>query len=406
MPSRHRWLPGRPADGGRLGGLGRVAATMPGRRGPALTLAAVVLPLLVVILVPFRDSLTLPSDLLVFMLGVFVVALAGDWVAALVAAVAAVLLLNYYFTPPLHTLTIADRDHVVALVVFVAVAIITSSLVGAVTRRTRQAAEAAAEVATRTALLRAVSHDLRTPLASAKAAVEGLRSPEVSWSPDEQRELLTTAKASIDRLTSLVENLLDMSRLQAGALSVFPRAIAVEDVVAHAVREVDPQRTQVVVQVADDLPEIWADPPLLERVLANLLTNALRFSPPGQPPHVTAYAVGVGAGSGSGPRSGSGVGAAVEVWVVDRGPGVPDARLATLFEAFQRRGDRDNTNGLGLGLALARGLAEAMGGTLRAEHTPGGGLTMVVRLPVALAAPAVIPPGSREQAITDPRERP
>ena len=171
------------------------------------------------------------------MLGVFVVALAGDWVAALIAAVAAVLLLNYYFTPPLHTLTIADRDHVVALVVFVAVAIITSSLVGAVTRRTRQAAEAAAEVATRTALLRAVSHDLRTPLASAKAAVDGLRSPEVSWSPDEQRELLTTAKASIDRLTSLVENLLDMSRLQAGALSVFPRSIAVEDVVAHAVRE-------------------------------------------------------------------------------------------------------------------------------------------------------------------------
>ena len=149
---------------------------------------------------------------------------------------------------------------------------------------------------------------------------------------------------------------------------------------------------------------IWADPPLLERVLANLLTNALRFSPPGQPPHVTAYAVGVGAGSGAG--SGSGVGAAVEVWVVDRGPGVPDARLTTLFEAFQRRGDRDNTNGLGLGLALARGLAEAMGGTLRAEHTPGGGLTMVVRLPVAFAAPAVIPPGSREQAITEPRERP
>ena len=223
MPSAHvQRSRGRAAPGqfGLPARLAHLASRLPGRRLPALILAVVLLSLLLIVLVPFQASLTLPSDLLIFMLAVFVVALAGDWLTSLVTAVAAVLLLNYYFTPPLHTLAIADRDHVVALVVFVAVAMVTSSLVGAVTRRSRQAAEAGAEVATRTALLRAVSHDLRTPLASAKAAVEGLRSAEVSWSPDEQRELLTTAKTSIDRLTSLVENLLDLSRLEAGALSV------------------------------------------------------------------------------------------------------------------------------------------------------------------------------------------
>ena len=155
-------------------------------------------------------------------------------------------------------------------------------------------------------------------------------------------------------------------------------------------REVDPHRTQVTIQVPDDLAEVWADAPLLERVLANLLTNALRFSPAGRPPLVSARAVG----------------ATVEVWVVDHGPGVPESRRATLFEAFQRRGDRDNANGLGLGLALARGLAEAMGGTLRAESTPGGGLSMVVTLPVATPAPAVIPPGTRERATSDPGGQP
>lgn len=283
-------------------------------RATGLGLTVVGLPLLTAVLGTFRNTFTLPSDLLIFLLAVLAIALMGDLASALVAAVAAVVLIAYYLTPPFDTFDVADPDHVVALIVFVAVAAVTSSLVNVITRRTEQArrlGEVAALAApaleadrTRTALMRAVSHDLRSPLASAKAAVEGLQSPDVSWSDEERHELLATAKTSLDRLTSLVENLLDMSRLQAGALSVFPRAVAVEDVVAHAVREFDADGIRVEIEVPDDLPEVTADPPLLERVLANLVTNASRFSPPGMPPTVTAAADGD----------------AVTIRVIDHGP--------------------------------------------------------------------------------------
>lgn len=367
-------------------------------RATGLGLTVVGLPLLTAVLGTFRSTFTLPSDLLIFLLAVLAIALMGDLASALVAAVAAVVLIAYYLTPPFDTFDVADPDHVVALIVFVAVAAVTSSLVNVITRRTEQArrlGEVAALAApaleadrTRTALMRAVSHDLRSPLASAKAAVEGLQSPDVSWSDEERHELLATAKTSLDRLTSLVENLLDMSRLQAGALSVFPRAVAVEDVVAHAVREFDADGIRVEIEVPDDLPEVTADPPLLERVLANLVTNASRFSPPGMPPTVTAAADGD----------------AVTIRVIDHGPGVPAAQRDEIFEPFQRRGDTDNTTGLGLGLALARGLTTAMGGTLSAEETPGGGLTMAVRLAAAAEGPDAVPPGSREQAASPPPE--
>lgn len=368
----------------------------PARRGRRVGLgaAAVGLPLLTAVLGALRDTLTLPSDLLLFLLAVFGIALVGDLVSALIAAVASVGLIAYFLTPPLHTFAVADPDHVVALVVFVAVAVVTSGLVDALHRRTAQAHQLAKVAAlaepaleadrTRTALMRAVSHDLRSPLASAKAAVEGLQSPGVSWTEEQRADLLGTARTSLDRLTSLVENLLDMSRLQAGALSVFPRAVAIEDVVAHTVREFDADGIHVGLDVPDDLPEVTADPPLLERVLANLVSNAVRFSPAGMPPTVTA--------SADGDR--------VLVRVIDHGPGVPAEHREEIFEPFQRRGDTDNTTGLGLGLALARGLTAAMGGTLTTEETAGGGLTMVVSLAASPAEVGVVPPGSREQAGT------
>jgi two-component system sensor histidine kinase KdpD len=216
----------------------------------------------------------------------------------------------------------------------------------------------------RTALLAAVGHDLRTPLASAKAAVTSLRSDDVDWTPQDRAELLLTAEESLDRLSRLVDNLLDMSRLTAGALSVLSRPVALDEVLPLALDQVGPAGHEVVVDVPDDLPQVQADPGLLERVVSNLVANALRYSPDGMPPAVI----------------GSALGDTVELRVIDRGPGIPATELDRVFAPFQRLGDTDNTAGVGLGLALSRGLTEAMGGTLTPEETPGGGLTMVVSL--------------------------
>jgi two-component system sensor histidine kinase KdpD len=233
----------------------------------------------------------------------------------------------------------------------------------------------------RTALLAAVGHDLRTPLAGAKAAITSLRSTDVDWSPHDRDELLATADESLDRLTRLVDNLLDMSRLQAGALSMLTRRVALDEIVPQALNDIGPAASGVVVQVPDDLPEVNADPGLLERVLVNLVTNAIRYSPSGSPPVIT----------------GSSLGDRVELHVIDRGPGIPQEGRDEMFAAFQRLGDTDSTAGLGLGLALARGLTEAMGGSLQPEDTPGGGLTMIVSLPAA-SGDRETEPGRRERA--------
>jgi two-component system sensor histidine kinase KdpD len=217
----------------------------------------------------------------------------------------------------------------------------------------------------RTALLAAVSHDLRTPLASAKAAVTSLRSAEIEFTDADRKELLATAEESLDRLTALVANLLDMSRLQAGVLGMSLTAIGLEEAVPRALDELgEPGRT-VRVAITDELPAVRADPGLLARILVNLVANALRFSPEERPPLLT----------------GSEHGGRVELRVVDHGPGIPESQRDQIFLPFQRLGDRDNDTGVGLGLALSRGLAEAMGGTLTPEDTPGGGLTMVLALP-------------------------
>ncbi|MEU3354373.1 ATP-binding protein [Streptomyces sp. NPDC037389] len=238
-------------------------------------------------------------------------------------------------------------------------------------------AEAAAEIEPvraadrmRTALLAAVSHDLRTPLASGWAAVSSLRSREVDFSPEDREELLATADESMTKLNRLVDNLLDMSRLQAGALTLSLRPTALVEVLPLALDSLpEAPECRVAAQDLERVPDVLADPPLLERVLANLVANAARHSPPGRPVTVAA----------------SVLASRVELRVVDRGPGLRPADRERAFAPFQRLGDTDNTTGLGLGLALSRGLTEAMGGTLTPEDTPGGGLTMVVSLPAAPA---------------------
>jgi two-component system sensor histidine kinase KdpD len=454
------------------------------RRLQGLTLAVLLPPLLTLALVPFRgDEVNLVSDMLLFLLITVVVALVGGLTPALVAAISGSALLNYFFTPPYHTLTISERNNALALFVFIAVATLVSSAVDAAARRTRQAARAASEsrilaglagsvlggdealeamlartretfsldsvtlfewsedgwsrVASagpacaapadadtrvpagdglvlalrggllaaedqrllgafaaqvglvrdrirlageaaeaaplaaadrmRTALLAAVGHDLRTPLAAAKASISSLLSKDVHLDDRDRTELLVTADESLDRLTGLVENLLDMSRLQAGALSLHMEPVRLDEVVARALDDVGADGRPVLVDLPEDLPDVYADFGLLERVLANLVVNAQRFSPAAHPPLVTA----------------SKLGDRIEIRVVDRGPGIPEADRGRVFLPFQRLGDTDNTTGVGLGLALSRGLTEAMDGTLEPEETPGGGLTMVVGLEAA-----------------------
>ncbi|PRY64334.1 two-component system sensor histidine kinase KdpD [Glaciihabitans tibetensis] len=237
----------------------------------------------------------------------------------------------------------------------------------ALTKQAEEVAPLAAADRMRSALLAAVGHDLRRPLAAATAAISGLRSADVVWSDSDRTELLATAQESLESLAALVTNLLDASRLQAGALAVSPSVLDVAEVVLPALDELGLGPADVELAIADELPEVVADAGLLQRVLVNLLDNARRFSPPGSPPRLSASAF---AGT-------------IEIRITDRGPGVSSDRIDDIFVPFQRLGDTDNTTGLGLGLALSKGFVEGMAGTLHAEDTPGGGLTMVVSLPAA-----------------------
>jgi two-component system sensor histidine kinase KdpD len=477
-----------------LGGVGRNQGMRGDRRAPAAPadaaisvrrrvagalLAAALLPLLTLALTATRPHLDLADDLLIYLVAVVTITVVGGFWPAVLAAVAASLLLNWYFTEPLHTFTIAEPPNLLALLLFVTVAVAVSSMVHLAARRAVQAAAAREEAAAllelaqtvlggsdspaavldhltrthggqaelteraggtwiriassnvagsldaatridirddltllitgqdasatpaliagyaaqavasldrerlrtqaaqaealaegnrmRTALLAAVSHDLRTPLASIKASVSSLRQTDVTWSVEDQAELLATIEQNADRLDALIGNLLDMSRLHTGSLQPFLRPTAIDEVAPVAVGGLD-DALRLELAVPDGFPLVLADPGLLERVLANLFSNALRFSPAGRPPELHA----------------SLSGGTVCLEVVDHGPGVPDEQKGRIFEPFERAGDRHP--GVGLGLTVAKGFAEAMGGRILAVDTPGGGLTIQVMLPAAPAA--------------------
>ena len=460
----------------------RSGAIGPRRLLAALGLAAAGLPLLTWLLTAQRAHLDLSDDLLIYLVGVVVITVLGGFWPAVGAAIAASLLLNWYFTKPLHNFTIAEPRNLLALLLFVTVAVAVSSVVHLAARRTAQSArnrqEAAALLALaqtvlggedspaailghltsthggqaelieraggrwvrvassgvsgtipaanrldiradlallvtgqrptatrallagyaaqaaaaldrerlrtqaaqaealaegnriRTALLAAVSHDLRTPLASVKASVSTLRQTDVDWTPEDEAALLATIEENADRLDELIGNLLDMSRLHTGSLQPFLRPTAIDEVAPLALRGLD---SRLLLKVPDELPLVLADPGLLERVLANLFSNAARHSPTGSPPELTARAAG----------------AAVELEIADHGPGVPDDEKERIFEPFVRLGNKAPGPGVGLGLAVAKGFAEAMGGTIEADTTPGSGLTIRLTLPMAAGTPAV-----------------
>jgi two-component system sensor histidine kinase KdpD len=471
-------------SGNRRAALPRLTGGLTTRRRLAgLGLAAVLLPLMTVVGTALRPDLSFAADLPLYLLIVVLTSLVGGFYPALLSAIAGSLLLNYYFTAPRHTFTIDEPSNLVAVVIFLLIAILVSQVVDLAARRSVLAARAAAEAETlttfagsllrgeqalpalldrvresfgmdatallrldpdartwsvlsgagepvpsapedadasvtvdetlalalrgrplsagdqrvlaafaahvavayrqqqlaaaaraaeplaesdrqRTALLNAVSHDLRTPIAAAKAAVSSLRAPEVPWSDGDRGELLRTAEDALDRLTDLVTNLLDLSRLQVGALPVVPTVVGLDDVVARALDDVDPCGN-VEVDVPAELPEVLADAGLLERVVANVVQNALRYAPDGTRVRV--------AGSNHRGR--------VELRVIDRGPGIPAAAADVVFRPFQRTDDVPAAGaGVGLGLAIARGFTEAMGGEVSAEPTPGGGATIVIAL--------------------------
>ncbi|WP_328408439.1 sensor histidine kinase KdpD [Streptomyces violaceus] len=470
---RGRGLP--MARGARLGRSRVVAGWLVGVLGPVL---------LAWLLTSVISDIGLANDMLLFLSLTVAAAMVGGLFPALASAVVGSMLLNWYFTPPVHTLTIADPQNIVAITVFIGVAVAVASVVDLAARRTQQAARLRAEseilsflagnvlrgetsldallervretfamesvalleresdvapwtcagsigprpCATpdeadvdvpvgdhmalalsgrvlpaedrrvlaafaaqaavvvdrrrlqqeadrakelaegnriRTALLAAVSHDLRTPLAGIKAAVTSLRSEDVEWSEEDQAELLEAIEDGADRLDHLVGNLLDMSRLQTGTVTPIIRETDLDEVIPMALGGVPDDSVDL--DVSESLPMVDVDRGLLERSVANIVENAVKYSPPGERVLVSASAIAD----------------RVEIRVVDRGPGVPDTAKDRIFEPFQRYGDAPRGNGVGLGLAVARGFAEAIGGTLHAEDTPGGGLTMVLAVRTA-----------------------
>jgi two-component system sensor histidine kinase KdpD len=468
-----------------VGRLRKVAPLPVRRQVGALVAGGIALILLTLILIPLRDQLTLPTDFLLFLVLTIAVAAAGGIFAGVLMAVAASLVLNWFFVPPLHTFTIGDGENVVAISVFVAVAATVSLLVDRAARRTREALQARAEAqvlanatavlvgeqnplpdlvdqlratfsldgvsvlsnrddgwvldassgddpptepfegdrwdltgdgtsvlvlrgpelatedqqvlraylsqlalalqrrrlqaaaaeaahladanALRVALLQAVSHDLRTPLATIKASATSLLQPDVNWDAEQRREFLASIDAEADRLNRVVGNLLDMSRLQAGSVQITSRPVYLEDVVAASLASLSPPPGDVVIEVPETVPAVQVDPALLERAVANVVANAVSWAPEGS-------VVRVEAGE---------VGQRVHLRVIDRGPGVAAQDRRRVMEPFQRLGDRSTQAGVGLGLAVARGFVQAMGGELTLDDTPGGGLTVVFDLPEA-----------------------
>jgi two-component system sensor histidine kinase KdpD len=320
-------------------------------------------------LLPLRDLFAISTTGLLFLIPVLIAAVIGDLWSSLAAAVVADLLVNFFFIPPFHTFRVHSPDDVLLLVVYLLVAVAVSLAIDIAVRYRTTAGELAdhatrlAEIdQLRTALLAAVSHDLRTPLAGIKAAISTLREPEVDIPTDEQRELLTTVEESTDQLTALVDNLLSAGRLQAGQLSLHPQPVALDGIAAAALLATG---AEAVLDVPDDLPLVHADPGLLEQVIINLVRNAQQADP-AWPIRLT--------GRLHDNRA--------ELAVIDRGPGLADTQWQAMFTPFHRPGDH-SPSGLGLGLTVVKGFTEAMGGHIQPSHTPGGGLTMTLSLPLA-----------------------
>lgn len=334
--------------------------------------AVVVLTLLTAVLQSQRHDISLTIVFLLYLGAVVALSTAGGPIVGVCVAIVAFLVVNWFFTEPLHTLDVADPERLAELIIFLAVSGTVAGLVDTASRRREVLEVTAAENEElsaandlRTALLRAVSHDLRTPLTTAKLATSSLLADDVVLSEPERTELLQLADREVDRLIGIVENLLDAGRLQAGALTVDIAPLSPRLVVDQVIATTDATlRARIVNDVPGDVPEALGDVALLERVLANLVANAATADPT-HPIVLTARPDGEHR---------------VTIDVVDRGPGLTAAQRESAMRPFHRIEDRGSTSGIGLGLPICAGFCDAMGAQLALLDTPGGGLTARVVL--------------------------
>ena len=491
-------------------GLPRKAPAALGRaRTVAGYILSVLLPVLATAALSLGQALNLATQALVHLTGVLAVAFVGGLWPAVLAAVLASLLLNYFETDPVGTLDISDPQNVFALLVFLGAGVAVSLVVGLSERRAQEASRARAEAATladlardalladdtvagfldkaretfqvraaglftrsgdrqagwelqaysgdaappapdrassltdnveladprtalvlsgrtltsgdrllltahgahllllrqhdtlqrrlksttkmaegnsvRTAILNAVSHDLRTPLAGIKLAVTALRRQNRRLPAEVQAEMLATIESYSERLEALISNLLDMSRVSSGSAAPHLAPVTWRDAIEDALRGIPPEHIRV--ELAPNLPPVEADLGMLERVIANIVENALKYAPGSDVVIVGVTGVANAGDDGATPFG--------ELRIVDHGAGVPAAAVVEMFQPFQRLDDAPDGLGIGLGLAVAKGFTEAMGGQLVPEPTPGGGLTMVIRLPLSTGHYA---PGFRQEA--------
>jgi two-component system sensor histidine kinase KdpD len=311
-----------------------------------------------------------------YVFAVVAVALVYGLAYAIPVSVASMLTFNFLFLPPLHTFALRDSANWVALAVYIVTAVVVSELATRSRRLARQAVEAETlrqSDAVKTAILHAVSHDLRSPLTAIRAASEGLESPALDLTGADREGLLETIRIEVRRLERLVENLLDLSRLEAGPTVRRPELWTMDALLARALDQLGRDADRVRVALEPGLPPTRVDAAHIERVLVNLLENALKFSSPSDLVDVSAAL-----------ESGQ-----VVVRVRDRGPGVAPDDRERIFEPFERGG---LGRGSGLGLAIARGFAEANGGRVRLEALgERGGSVFVLELPAA-AQTAVMAP--------------
>src|SRR6476660_4412670 len=329
-----------------------------------------------------------------YLLAIIPVAVAWGIVYAVGTAIGSMLAFNFFFVEPLYTFTVEDTKNWFALLVFLVTAVVVSELATRSRRRAEEAEQALAALqrlteererlaegvleaealrrsdALKTALLRAVSHDLRSPLTAILASADALASPGLALEPEDRLALAETIRSETTRLDRVVEQLLDLSRLEAGAAEPHRELWSVDELVGQALSGLGADATRVRVEIGPETPPVEVDAAQVERVLANLLDNALHYSP---------------AGSGVLVRAEPGA-TELRLHVVDRGPGLPPEEREALFQPFRR--GTEGRRGSGLGLSIARGFAEANGGRLWAQDDPGGG-HLVLALPLAERPAAV-----------------
>jgi len=312
---------------------------------------------------------------ILYLLAVLPVAVLYGLAYALGVSIASMLAFNFFFLPPLHTLALTDAENWVALAVFVVTAVVVSELATRSRRRAFAAAEAESlrrSDAAKTAVLHAVSHDLRSPLTAIRVAVGGLESGSLQLGEEDRAALLETIRLETARLDRLVVNLLDLSRLQAGAAPARPELWPVDELVARALEALGAEASRVEVSLDEGAPLVHVDAGQLERVLVNVLENALRISSPSDAVELTV----------------SSTGDDVLVRIEDHGPGLEAGDVERIFEPFEH--GRGVGEGTGLGLAIARGFAEANGCRLWADSRPGAGATFTLALPSAAARPTLV----------------